>query len=197
MKETPITIIVESGLMQAAFRHILKNILPDNTIQFKSGIEDCMNGKLCPKSLIIESKLIPQPLCYSLEKIKNKNPDGNILILETSVLEDSVFTYAKEVIVRSDSEDIITKKIKKFFYQTLPQKQIHRDDTISDREKEIVKLVALGKTNKEISDALFISPHTVITHRKNITAKLGIKTIAGLTVYAILNGLIDPEDLTK
>lgn len=64
---------------------------------------------------------------------------------------------------------------------------------ISAREKEIICLVAQGKTNREIADELFISTHTVITHRKNITQKLGIKTIAGLTMYALMQNLI-PAD---
>ncbi len=68
------------------------------------------------------------------------------------------------------------------------------DELLTQREKEIIKLVALGYTNKEIADKLFISPHTVITHRKNISQKTGIKTIAGLTTYAILNGIVEmPE----
>ena len=66
---------------------------------------------------------------------------------------------------------------------------------LSDREIAILKKVALGYTNKEISDQLHISPHTVITHRKNITAKLGIKTISGLTVYALINNLFSTEDV--
>ena len=66
---------------------------------------------------------------------------------------------------------------------------------ISDREHEVLRLVALGLTNKEISDELHISIHTVISHRKNITAKLGIKTIAGLAVYAVLNGIISAEEM--
>ena len=66
---------------------------------------------------------------------------------------------------------------------------------LSNREKEILRQVALGKTNKEIADTLFISIHTVITHRKKITARLGIKSIAGLTVYAILNGLVGMEEV--
>jgi regulator of cell morphogenesis and NO signaling len=61
---------------------------------------------------------------------------------------------------------------------------------LSAREREVLVLVARGMMNKEIADSLNISMHTVITHRKNITAKLGIKTIPGLTVYAILNGII-------
>ncbi|MBQ9462519.1 MAG: helix-turn-helix transcriptional regulator [Bacteroidales bacterium] len=66
----------------------------------------------------------------------------------------------------------------------------NRND-LSDREKEVLILVARGLLNKEIADKLHISINTVITHRKNITRKTGIKTAPGLTVYAILNGLVD------
>jgi len=62
---------------------------------------------------------------------------------------------------------------------------------LSDREKEVLVLVARGLLNKEIADKLNISINTVITHRKNITRKTGIKTTPGLTVYAILGGLVD------
>lgn len=72
------------------------------------------------------------------------------------------------------------------------QKQLSE---LSDREKEVLSLVALGHSNKEIAEKLFISVHTVITHRKHITDKLGIKSISGLTVYAILNKLIDTENI--
>ena len=62
---------------------------------------------------------------------------------------------------------------------------------LSAREKDILVCVAKGMLNKEIADHYNISIHTVITHRKNITRKTGIKTVAGLTVYALLNNLID------
>lgn len=64
-------------------------------------------------------------------------------------------------------------------------------EELSDREKEILVSVAQGLINKEIADKHNISINTVITHRKNISRKTGIKTVAGLTVYAILNNLID------
>jgi Response regulator containing a CheY-like receiver domain and an HTH DNA-binding domain len=62
---------------------------------------------------------------------------------------------------------------------------------LSPREINIVRDVSLGLSNKEIAEKNFISPHTVVTHRKNITRKLGIKSVSGLTVYAILNKLIE------
>ena len=66
---------------------------------------------------------------------------------------------------------------------------------LSQREKEILVCVAKGMLNKEIADHCNLSIHTVITHRKNITRKTGIKTVAGLTVYALLNNLIDSNSI--
>ena len=68
-------------------------------------------------------------------------------------------------------------------------------EELTQREKEILVSVAKGLLNKEIADQYNISIYTVITHRKNITRKTGIKTVAGLTVYALLNHLIDPSAL--
>ncbi len=63
------------------------------------------------------------------------------------------------------------------------------------REKDVIRHVAIGYSNKEIADRLNISIHTVISHRKNITEKLNIRSISGLTVYAIMNKLIDLTDI--
>ncbi|HYQ56041.1 MAG TPA: helix-turn-helix transcriptional regulator [Draconibacterium sp.] len=71
------------------------------------------------------------------------------------------------------------------------------DDELTAREKEVLKLIALGHTNKAIADSLFISIHTVISHRKNITEKLGIKSIPGLTIYAIIQKIISQKDISK
>jgi DNA-binding NarL/FixJ family response regulator len=64
---------------------------------------------------------------------------------------------------------------------------------ISDREGEIIRLVAEGFTNKEIADKLFLSAHTVTTHRKNIMAKLGVNNTAGLVLFAIRNNIVSPN----
>ncbi|MGM9753769.1 MAG: LuxR C-terminal-related transcriptional regulator [Candidatus Cryptobacteroides sp.] len=68
------------------------------------------------------------------------------------------------------------------------------EELLSSREKEILAGVAQGLLNKEIADKYNISINTVITHRKNISRKTGIKTIAGLTMYALLNDLIEIKD---
>lgn len=66
---------------------------------------------------------------------------------------------------------------------------------LSGREKEIVAAIAIGLSNKEIADKLCISVHTAATHRRNICAKLGIHSAAGLTIYAIVNKLVDIKDI--
>ena len=69
-------------------------------------------------------------------------------------------------------------------------------DELSAREVQVLQLVVSGAINKEIAERLNISLNTVLTHRKNITAKLGIKTISGLTLYALMHGYISTEDMT-
>lgn len=68
-------------------------------------------------------------------------------------------------------------------------------EDLSDREKDVLIQLVKGLSNKEIADVLCISTHTVITHRKNITRKLNIHSTAGLTIYAIVNHLVDLEQL--
>lgn len=90
----------------------------------------------------------------------------------------------------SDTSDDIEQKISTVM-KAAPAEQRGEGEELSSREKEILVCVAKGMLNKEIADHFNISIYTVITHRKNITRKTGIKTVAGLTVYALLNNLID------
>jgi DNA-binding NarL/FixJ family response regulator len=73
--------------------------------------------------------------------------------------------------------------------------QLSDNVELSEREKEILVALAQGLANKEIADKLHISTHTVISHRKNIVRKTGIKTVSGLTLYALFNNLISQDEL--
>lgn len=68
-------------------------------------------------------------------------------------------------------------------------------DSLTQREKDVLCCVAQGLANKEIADRLCLSVHTVTTYRRNLSSKLGIHSPAGLTIFAILNGLIDIRDI--
>ena len=74
----------------------------------------------------------------------------------------------------------------------MPPMQPHQE-ILSAREIEVLVLITKGLINKEIADKLNISLTTVITHRKNITEKLGIKSVSGLTIYAVMNGYIEAD----
>ncbi len=72
-----------------------------------------------------------------------------------------------------------------------PQQQLH--DDLSEREMEVLMLITQGKSTKEIADKLFLSTHTVYTHRKNILKKLSCKSAAELINYAYTQGLVEKE----
>lgn len=93
------------------------------------------------------------------------------------------------------SADEIVEVVKGAFVKPKNISNTVSEFELSAREIDVLKCVALGMSNKEIADKLFISIHTSITHRKNITAKLGIKSTSGLTIYAIMEGYIEPSTI--
>lgn len=118
-----------------------------------------------------------------------------IAVLYTFIDEETIKNFDGSIDIYDDYGKI-SKKIKKAL--SLKQKTADNDADdagLSTREKEILVAVAQGFTNKEIADKHFISIHTVISHRKNITRKTGIKTVSGLTIYAMINNLLAQEDL--
>jgi DNA-binding CsgD family transcriptional regulator len=118
----------------------------------------------------------------------------NITLLE--ITDQKAATHENQVSIHMDVE-FLSEKIQRVFTGDSVDKKLSSAGELSCREREILALVAKGYANKKIADSLFISPHTVISHRKNITEKLGIKTISGLTVYAVINGIIDLGQISR
>nr|WP_319510052.1 response regulator transcription factor [uncultured Draconibacterium sp.] len=103
--------------------------------------------------------------------------------------------FADNIFV-TDRHETITQIISKHF-NTAPAATNDIDNTLSEREIDVLKLLATGKSNKEIAEQLFISIHTVISHRKNISNKIGVKSTAALVIYAVANGIIDVDGFTE
>ena len=120
--------------------------------------------------------------------------DAAVVALQTVPMEDDVWRQYDEVVNLYDLPPVIIKKLRTVLAN---RSETPKSDSqeLSAREKEILVCVAKGMLNKEIADLYNISIYTVITHRKNITRKTGIKTVAGLTVYALLNNLIDANSI--
>lgn len=158
-------------------------------LRFESLEDTLINLNHSNYYLIIHHQLLPE----NMEQLYREY-SGKILIIGNKKLENN---FLFPVILPSDTDKKIMEKLEDFFIEeTSNGDDTNTSDVLSSREIEILKEVALGYSNKEIADRLYISINTVITHRKNITEKLGIKTIAGLTVYALMNNHINPNDVT-
>ena len=102
-------------------------------------------------------------------------------------VEDHIFTPAIRRLERLTKQDDVSKNISAMVFKGGQDS----GEALSDREKDVIIGVVQGLLNKEIADRLCISVNTVITHRRNIAKKLQIHSPAGLTIYAIVNGLVD------
>lgn len=120
--------------------------------------------------------------------------DAAIVALQTIPMEEEHQKQYDAVIGLNDDPVHVVRKLRDSLESRQDNPEIE-DYDLSAREKEILVCVAKGMLNKEIADHCNLSIHTVITHRKNITRKTGIKTVAGLTVYALLNNLIDSNSI--
>jgi DNA-binding NarL/FixJ family response regulator len=125
-------------------------------------------------------------------------------------LRGGVMSYIKKDCDLQEISDAVieTAKGNKFFcgkiLETINKSNLDVDDIdhglltcdpvlMSDRENEIIVLIAEGYTNDQIAEMLFLSKHTVNTHRKNILFKLGVKNTAGIVMYAVKTQLVSPN----
>ena len=117
-----------------------------------------------------------------------------LVVLSTTVCDEETMRQFDGVVNIYDNQTQVLRKLRAAIEQsdTNPYSDSH---DLSERERDVLILVAKGMANKEIADRLNISIHTVMSHRKNITHKTGIKSVAGLTVYALLNNLLDQSDV--
>ena len=120
--------------------------------------------------------------------------DAAVVALSSIPMGDEQVKQFDALIGLYDDPVTMVKKLRDALSTHEPNQEPEGHD-LSQREKEILVCVAKGMLNKEIADFCNLSIHTVITHRKNITRKTGIKTVAGLTVYALLNNLLDSSSI--
>jgi DNA-binding CsgD family transcriptional regulator len=168
----------------------LRNILNSKNIPVIEMIQDCPALPASVKKWK-ETLLIVDASCLGSVQphypLLKKNRNLILGIAADQEVQDLSWKY-DEMVLLSDSITVINRKIDSLLQSIRGRPVTSR---LTGRETDILRLVAQGESNKQIAEKLFISIHTVITHRKHITEKLGIKTIAGLTLYAVINNLAD------
>ncbi|MDR1878201.1 MAG: LuxR C-terminal-related transcriptional regulator [Bacteroidales bacterium] len=150
-----------------------------------------------PDILIINPSMI---VGFTLRQLREECgcPAMKCIALLYSLTDRSVLRSFDEQINIYDTNDEIKQKLEKLYIEEIQDVTENDEQQIlSTREKEIVVCVVKGMTNRAIADRLFLSTHTVITHRRNIARKLQIHSASGLTVYAIVNKLIELKEVGK
>jgi len=122
--------------------------------------------------------------------LKQRTPNVIWCALVYSFFERQVLEMFDMQLQITDSRDFIVNSIRRRLRNEFGD-DMNNTEQLSERELDVLRLLVKGNMNKEIADKLNISVHTVISHRKSITQKTGIKTEAGLTIYALSNKIIN------
>jgi len=186
-----IVLISPSDILLTGLAEILKNSLAGEIIQLHRGDEIIDYPELTGHFLVVAT---PEELEKSGVLIRQILPvTGSIQFM--ALHSDLNLTPSALSISIQDSASLICYKVNELLnsLDTNPGKET--DTELTRREIEVLQLLTKGYSNKEIADQLFVSTHTVISHRKNISEKTGIKSASGLTMYAILKKIIDVTDI--
>lgn len=185
------SVIVRGGLTAALKRLPNVKVQPIELLSVEA-LHDCVRTQ-CPEMLIVNPAFGDYfDVVKFREEISGKRI--RLIALVTSFVDASLLGKYDESISIFDDLEMLSKKIAGLL-NVVSEEETDNQDTLSQREKEIVICVVKGMTNKEIAEKLFLSIHTVITHRRNISKKLQIHSAAGLTIYAIVNKLVALSDV--
>ena len=175
------SVIIRSGLTLALKRLPNLKIQPVELLSVEA-LHDCLRTQY-PDILVVN----PTFGDYFGKGIR-------VVALVSSFIDATLLSkYDDSISIFDDLETLSNKIIR--LQNIAPDDEGDGQETLSQREKEIVICVVKGMTNKEIAEKLFLSIHTVITHRRNISKKLQIHSAAGLTIYAIVNKLVELSDV--
>ena len=167
-------------------------------------LSDISEGDSLGESLRIQKPdiLIANPYLLQAHSLAHWREEGGntelkIIALVSTLLPEEMLRDYDAQITLYDRAEAIKQTILKLVETQEDTEVDDEPQSLSAREKEIVVCVVKGMTNREIADRLYLSTHTVITHRRNIARKLQIHSASGLTIYAIVNKLVELGDIQQ
>ncbi len=182
-------IVEPSEVISAGLKAILDGQVRFKVLEPEPGADHLAERIIAsrPDILLVNPTLVENP-----GQLRGDTPMALVALVYQYVERDLLKLYDAVVDIRDSRAEVIETLAQASPGDGEPSRSNYE---LTKRETAVLVELAQGKTNKEIADALNVSVHTVISHRKNITRKTGIKSVAGLTVYAMLNNLIDESAL--
>ena len=189
--------IIRQGLLSMLQKYSYEyNVAAIESIDI-SWIQSCTKEE-CPSILIIN----PLAIENTFEGVKLLRQEAihhgfKLIAIVYAYFDEHILSMFDEVIFINDDQNKVLNKLKKILSTYRETSLLEENISLTQRELDVIRLIAVGHSNREVAEELCISIHTVISHRKNITTKLGIKSTSGLTIYAVINKLISSEDFDK
>jgi DNA-binding NarL/FixJ family response regulator len=189
-----IAIIEPSHIVYEGIVNILLNSGVHYHVYRLESIDEIKNQQtIQPFDVIILNPSYISNSIKKFESLKKEFPLTHWIGISYAFFEKELLEIFQTIIQITDSPKVILDAIEDISKDDNKQKTNQEKELLSDREIQVLEQLVHGLSNKEIADKLHISTHTVISHRKNITQKTGIKSQSGLTIYAISNRIISLE----
>lgn len=185
-----VVLISPSDVVLAGLAEILKNSQAGEIIQLHRGGEIIDYPHLSGNIVVVSSS---EEIAKNGEMVRRILSAGKIQFM--NLVSELASESSTQTINLYDLPSLICYKVNETLNSFSAPQPKETETELSRRELEVLQLVCKGYSNKEIADQLFVSTHTVISHRKNISEKTGIKSASGLTMYAILKKIIDISEI--
>ncbi len=189
-RKIDVIICDKSEIIVSGLTHIIRH-----NFNINYQIVPCHNVNDIRQKLCVNN---PQILLINPKEIIPNNVETNVNLIKIALIYEyqdpsnlkkyDHFVYLNDNV--NHIEKVLTESTKSI---NSKKPTSNKQEILTSREIEVLKLLVNGSSTKDISEELFISKHTVNNHRKNIIKKLGISTISGLTIYAVINKIIDPD----
>ncbi len=195
MKKKNIVILEKSPILVEGLKAIINGDSDFKLSRTLSTVGSLISAYISEVDIILVNPnlVCEEHLQKTIHEWKEANEGVAVAALQSTYLPASVTNLFDTTVEINDEPTTVLSKLRNLSSEEATQNAENCE--LSSREKDVLVLVAKGLTNKEIAEKLNISIHTVIAHRKNITKKTNIKSISGLTIYAMLNNLISQNEI--